>query len=550
MTTQPLARGGGTGGSIGPRRGCTRRRGGRGWAGGAAGLAMVVAAGVACPVVLAGAGATQPGGGGEITYTDTPPPPRDYFAQPQFEPSRDYAGEIVALSKRAQNITAEEHDGWRGLLEAIERMIEAHEEVAGVALRSPAGTLQPQLGPEDRSVDLARVLLVRTPGPREVELADRVVTRMGEKGVWTILDGLAEKRGAVRPRIEGMIIRAPLSELNNARWLARGLWWSMRRAAERGEAGEFLAQARRAATLGRLFIGQAGPREHSTGVFILNTTLVEIMVAAQGLGLSDEARRAFDRDVLEGLARVVESMPTADPGPALRANALLAMDAVERCFPRQPTAEQASGAIASRALAELFRRLEAVAEQPARRREAEMSALLRWVGALPPQLIAVNHFGPEAAQMILSRDHYNVRREGARVVLGIERYRRQHGSLPRDLSELGPFLPTIPADPFAEPGVGMRFIVRGDATGGRQGSPEPEYLVYSVGVDGQDQGGVYNPEIPEAALAGESGAGLDYPVNLPPKRLEVDQLPRPAAATPAAPEAPAGEPEPSAAPTP
>lgn len=491
-----------------------------------------------------------PGGAGEITYTDAPPPQRDYFAEPLFEPSRDFAGEIVALSKRTQKITSEEHDGWAGLLEAMQRMIEAHEDVAGMPLRSPAGTLQPHLGPEERSADLSRVLLLRAPTEREIELADLVVKAMDEKGVWKILDDLAEKRGAVRPRIEGMIIRAPLSELNNARWLARGVWWSMRRAAQSGEASAFLAHARRAATLGRLFIRQAGPREHSTGVFILNTTLVEIMTAAQGLGLTDEARKAFDRTVLEGLAKVVESMPPAEPGPALRANALLAMDAVERCFPREPNQEQASGAIASRALEELFRRLEAIAEQSARRREAEMASLLRWVGALPPQLIAVNHFGPEAAQMILNRDHYNVRREGARVVLGVERYRRQHGALPKDLSEVRAFLPTIPADPFAEPGVGMGFVVRpGDSSEGRS-AMEPDYLVYSVGVDGQDHGGVYNTELPEAALAGEGGLGLDYPVNLPLKRLEAEQLPRPAPPAAPAPPAPDVTPAPQDVPVP
>lgn len=68
-------------------------------------------------------------------------------------------------------------------------------------------------------------------------------------------------------------------------------------------------------------------------------------------------------------------------------------------------------------------------------------------------------------------------RDATRVALAIERFRLREGRLPEKLDELVPdFLASVPSDPF---GAGpLRY--RADET---------EYLVYSVGPDGVDDGG-------------------------------------------------------------
>lgn len=63
------------------------------------------------------------------------------------------------------------------------------------------------------------------------------------------------------------------------------------------------------------------------------------------------------------------------------------------------------------------------------------------------------------------------------AVIAVERFRREKGRLPEKLEELVPkFLPQVPIDPFD--GQPLRYVVRND-----------EYIIYSVGKDGADNGG-------------------------------------------------------------
>ena len=64
------------------------------------------------------------------------------------------------------------------------------------------------------------------------------------------------------------------------------------------------------------------------------------------------------------------------------------------------------------------------------------------------------------------------------VALGIERYRLAKGSLPKELAELAPrYIDKVPIDPFD--GKPVRYKLT-----------EPGYIVYSVGADGTDEGGL------------------------------------------------------------
>jgi hypothetical protein len=86
----------------------------------------------------------------------------------------------------------------------------------------------------------------------------------------------------------------------------------------------------------------------------------------------------------------------------------------------------------------------------------------------------------------------------ADAALACERYRLEHGSLPEKLEQLVPeFLPEEPIDPYT--GEPLRYIVRDD-----------EYLVYSVGSNGVDEGGLV-----------ADGNGGDHPFRVgPPPETE------------------------------
>ena len=72
-------------------------------------------------------------------------------------------------------------------------------------------------------------------------------------------------------------------------------------------------------------------------------------------------------------------------------------------------------------------------------------------------------------------------RDATRLAIAIERFYLKHGRLPLQLDELVPgFLDSLPVDPFD--GASLRYRVDAE-----------EYLVYSIGADGRDDGGNSSP---------------------------------------------------------
>jgi hypothetical protein len=88
---------------------------------------------------------------------------------------------------------------------------------------------------------------------------------------------------------------------------------------------------------------------------------------------------------------------------------------------------------------------------------------------------------------------------GARTKLAIERYEREHGEYPEKLESLVPrFLASIDVDPVSQGVLGYR----------RDGEGRP-YVLYSMGLDGRDDGGRQHPENRNLGLR-EEGAGFDF----------------------------------------
>lgn len=89
--------------------------------------------------------------------------------------------------------------------------------------------------------------------------------------------------------------------------------------------------------------------------------------------------------------------------------------------------------------------------------------------------------------------------DGLHALLSIERYRRDHGEPPQGLADLVPeYLGSIPLDPLHD---NQPLIYRRDDS-------ELGYILYSVGYDGVDNGGVVHETSPYHAYS-EDGAGSD-----------------------------------------
>ena len=78
---------------------------------------------------------------------------------------------------------------------------------------------------------------------------------------------------------------------------------------------------------------------------------------------------------------------------------------------------------------------------------------------------------------------YTAQIDCARVALGIERYRLAKGALPKVLDDLVPrYIDEVPIDPFD--GKPVRYKLT-----------EPGYIVYSIGEDGTDEGGLEKDKV-------------------------------------------------------
>ena len=104
---------------------------------------------------------------------------------------------------------------------------------------------------------------------------------------------------------------------------------------------------------------------------------------------------------------------------------------------------------------------------------------------------------------------------GARLHLAMERYRAAHDTLPTSLDDLVPeFLDALPQDPASSGAFRYTLLDEPDELG-------RDYLVYSVGLDKQDNGGRVKADARNIALRGmdkedrREGKGYDFVVNLP-----------------------------------
>ncbi|MEM8834482.1 MAG: hypothetical protein AAGD00_01555 [Planctomycetota bacterium] len=151
---------------------------------------------------------------------------------------------------------------------------------------------------------------------------------------------------------------------------------------------------------------------------------------------------------------------------------------------------------------------------------------------------------PAVGNVIRRSNEQAIQIDATRLVLAIERFRLEHdGRLPTSLEELVPdYLSRLPQDPMCPDGraYGFRAIdpgedavwsapqvdapERGLATGYESTVPRT-YLLWSIGVDGEDNGGTRYLGASWSSMdpANDRAVGTDYILNMPPFLPEDEQ---------------------------
>ena len=100
---------------------------------------------------------------------------------------------------------------------------------------------------------------------------------------------------------------------------------------------------------------------------------------------------------------------------------------------------------------------------------------------------------PALGRVVENTDAYECMTRGTMLLITVEGFRGERGRLPVSLDELVPgWLDAIPADPFSTDGFVYRLV-----------SEDPhgrDFLLYSIGADGRDDGGTSGPTSPLQAL--------------------------------------------------
>jgi hypothetical protein len=208
-----------------------------------------------------------------------------------------------------------------------------------------------------------------------------------------------------------------------------------------------------------------------------------------------DAKFLYEGERLDGLHRIGSELLPGGPAPRAPAERTRVKEENEALYNRymdaaiallgpDPAAQRAAKAV----LAEISAKVDAEPERYA-------------VGATK---------FPSVDSEFASRMRHELFREGVRTMLALELYREAHGRYPDELKSLVPeILAKLPGDPWnAGRPFGYKRVV------GVEGLAAREYVLYTVGRDGTDNGGKPSERPVNALGPGPAGVGFDYTINV------------------------------------
>jgi hypothetical protein len=327
-------------------------------------------------------------------------------------------------------------------------------------------------------------------------------------------------------------IAALLPELGEARQTAKFNVSRMALAHRRTDRREFLRALTHNLAIQRAISGQPSLISHSLNAAIDASTF--------GCILDCGLKAALDPELCRGVLEVTRAFPIADWSLAVRGEGLLCMATIDWMYaegeqaapspqavpaeqmeapqwaPRVQTLELADTYFSD--LARVFDPDRAIAEAALAKVRAlhEQAKESGFRTRFRPFVLLM----PTLEATLTTERQARVLRDAARVAAAADLFRADRGAYPQAVSDLVPkYLDTLPIDWFSPTRDALRLRAA-DPLADRLGR---SYLIYSVGHDGRNDGGVEDPVANTRAIQRSPGfEGLDFILNWRPAPAKPD----------------------------
>lgn len=439
----------------------------------------------------------------------------------------------AAPAERVRAISAGAQPPGRNAWPLIEQMTVLYKDAAAEIEARPSLSVD----------ETTRFAYVRVFGANETD--DRIASRQSlaallqEVGAWALLAEAADRPNTVRPwthRPAEPLLATLLPDIAVMRRIAQLRLAAMHVALAEGRTDAAVEALAQAAFVARAYGHGACMVEHLTALAVEGAVCDQVRAAINGGGL--------DRPALQALLDVLRRQMRLGPvSLAFEGERQCSLDVIQRVYSddgegdgrllvaelddlndpwvgRMPRLSSLRGRAVPRILnvtgllfasrAATTQRLDKFWEQMIR--QSRMSRTQRLADPFHPEAFVeslgsrhpiVSSLIPSAEKALTSRDVNRSVLRGTTLVLAVELYRADTGRVPQSLEQLVPgYLDAVPVDQL----TGEPFIYRPTA--------EDDYLLYSVGLDGTDDGGIARQDNPGAAL-GPRGAGLDFILRSP-----------------------------------
>lgn len=430
-------------------------------------------------------------------------------------------GGLLALIEKAQpaDAPAGAPDAWEVFKDLSERVAALEARMYGAAPRTAMGK-QVQLDAsaiyttprgDDDEIKEAHAL--------EVRFAREFLAAAKGEGLFDLMQEMASRKRAVRaigfspaqPAIMSM-----MPELGIARKLARINAARFEVAREGGEAAEMGRALEGSLALARMCSLQGTMIDGLVGVAIESLALERAKMALMN---------APTREMVEAIEKAMDSQgPRAGIVHTLRGEQAYELDTICWAFgdPGNVRFGRFSPRLSSLGLGSNIAvplgwywqnrdGLESYYDQCVPQAAKAPHARTMWIGGTGmTNLLLLQTLVPAVTQSVSAADQAELMRRGVRTMVGLEKYRLEHGEYPVGLSALVPgYLEALPLDPWSGRSLGYQRINALYDAWGRG------FSLYSAGGDSHDDGGT--PCAENCLDAGRTAGGTDFIINRPGK---------------------------------
>lgn len=450
-------------------------------------------------------------------------------------PKVDYATPFYELSLRDQ---PDGEDGWPRFARTVDHVGTVNDAVFAEARRAYAERLAAERvasdpggsGREDSDDALYYPSfddVVRGPfNPSGWAPHLEIVEAFKADGTFDALTRLSRMSRCVRPRRQpDQFGRAPIVEgkLLNVRTLSRLLVARLRLAGHESRWDDFVRETDEALVMMRFVSGQPTIIEHLIALAGVAAVLREVRDSCIEFGAPEPA-------CLELVRIIDDRLPLPNASLHIEGHCLIALDELQHIYTpsgrlpvsawgeftppdriKGPLADGLAIAIPGHETAKRFTKqaceeAREYARRPLGERFSQRFAPTIDVDQLPVSQVVLKDGGfVEFSRFILNDAMCELDGYATRLMLLIEAHRARHGAAPGSLDDLVPeYLDAVPIDPASGEGYGYRLLT--DDPHGRT------YLLYSFGVDGEDNGG---HEEPMKSWNHPADVGVDYVINRP-----------------------------------